>query len=327
MTIDIPTYAGLAIITILTLCALVVAWRRYCREMDNALLEIESLKAEPEWRCPECGSFDTEELHWADDFASRECRECGYQGEPGEDFPTFTKQAAEIRALRAQVERLEGERDGLKDSLREELAISTERLKELDQRDSDDAAAAAGELYDLRAQVERLEADLADSQKVVRAFGDGNTNLANECAALRARAETAERERGGWQRAAHAAGARAETAEARVGELEAERAHADAAAIAYQEAGQWLARIPDPPNEPHTSSGREPGVWVSESELERVLSGLAGLQERADELSEATKRADAHKMAMGHLTRQRDEARARCERLEAELKEPRNGAR
>ncbi len=39
--------------------------------------------------CPECGSFDVEEIAYEDDFGSMECRQCKYQGGPGEDFPAY----------------------------------------------------------------------------------------------------------------------------------------------------------------------------------------------------------------------------------------------
>lgn len=47
-----------------------------------------------EFFCPQCSSFDVEEIGYEDDFGSMACKICGYQGDPGEDFPstasTFT---------------------------------------------------------------------------------------------------------------------------------------------------------------------------------------------------------------------------------------------
>jgi hypothetical protein len=38
--------------------------------------------------CPECDSFEVEEIGYEDDFCSMRCKDCGYQGDPGEDFPS-----------------------------------------------------------------------------------------------------------------------------------------------------------------------------------------------------------------------------------------------
>lgn len=37
--------------------------------------------------CPECNSFNVEEISYENDFGSMHCIQCDYQGGPGEDFP------------------------------------------------------------------------------------------------------------------------------------------------------------------------------------------------------------------------------------------------
>jgi len=82
---------------------------RSAAEREKALvLELDAALEEPDFRCPECGSFDTEELHYEDDFSSRRCNECSFYGGPGEDFPTSTElvyEAATLRATNAALER------------------------------------------------------------------------------------------------------------------------------------------------------------------------------------------------------------------------------
>lgn len=41
-----------------------------------------------EFCCPECDSFDVGKIEDDDDLGSMRCKECGYQGSPGEDFPS-----------------------------------------------------------------------------------------------------------------------------------------------------------------------------------------------------------------------------------------------
>ena len=65
--------------------------------------------------CPECGSWDTEEIHYAEDFGSRKCISCGFSGGPGEDFETYymvnarsRRVGKELAAKDATIERLRG---------------------------------------------------------------------------------------------------------------------------------------------------------------------------------------------------------------------------
>lgn len=83
------------------------------REFAEARAEVERLRAEltmfdSEFCCPECESFDTKEVSHPNDFGSRHCNDCGYTGEPGEDFPTVLIVRAEKARLAARVEALEG---------------------------------------------------------------------------------------------------------------------------------------------------------------------------------------------------------------------------
>lgn len=84
--------------------------------------------------CPECGSWDTEEIHYADDFGSRKCSNCGFRGGPGEDFETYymvnarsRRVGKELTAKDATIERLTKERDRL-------VADGLEALSEEDMR-------------------------------------------------------------------------------------------------------------------------------------------------------------------------------------------------
>ncbi len=60
--------------------------------------------------CPECESLDVKEITYLNDFGSMACRDCGYAGDPGEDFPTILRARQERERLQVLVAELEGKR-------------------------------------------------------------------------------------------------------------------------------------------------------------------------------------------------------------------------
>lgn len=65
-----------------------------CPEVPSAAADGSTSPEDGDFHCPECGSFKVEEIGYEDDFGSMECKACGYQGDPGEDFPAY-RQAQE----------------------------------------------------------------------------------------------------------------------------------------------------------------------------------------------------------------------------------------
>ena len=95
------------------------------KRMDELKAEVAELRAfdaevdEMVEVCPECGSWDTEEIHYAEDFGSRKCISCGFSGGPGEDFETYYMVNARSRRVGKELAAKDATNERLRGLLRE----------------------------------------------------------------------------------------------------------------------------------------------------------------------------------------------------------------
>jgi len=81
-----------------------------------------------EYVCPECKSYNAQEISYEDDFGSMRCGDCGYAGEPGEDFPTSRKIRDELARAEAERDEARAELERVRGALSEARGLAAECL-------------------------------------------------------------------------------------------------------------------------------------------------------------------------------------------------------